>query len=170
MPPRRYILKVCLIGDGAVGKTSLVKRFVFDVFDDKYLMSFGTKVSKKSMRIGDADVDLMIWDILGQKNYETLHKAYYKGAAGALAVCDYTRPETMSSLTGWLESFNSVAEEAPVLILANKSDLEKQMKPGEVKAFGRSLGCETLDTSAKTGQNVEEAFEALGKRLLEAAR
>ena len=83
MPPRNYILKVCLLGDGAVGKTSLVHRFVYDVFDDKYIMSFGTKVSKKTVELADARVDLMIWDILGQKTHESLHSAYYRGAVGA---------------------------------------------------------------------------------------
>jgi len=77
MSSAKYIIKLCLLGDGAVGKTSLVRRFVFDVFDDKYLVSFGTKVSKKSMKIGDADVDLLVWDILGQKSHEALHAAYY---------------------------------------------------------------------------------------------
>jgi len=170
MPANRYILKICLLGDGAVGKTSLVRRYVHDVFDDKYLTSFGTKVSKKSINLEDANVDLMIWDILGQKTYETLHQAYYKGAAGALVVCDFTRPETMESLAGWLDSFHKVAEGVPVLLLANKADLEKKLDAKTVMEFGRSRGCEVLETSAKTGENVEEAFLGLGKRLLEEPR
>lgn len=168
MPPKRYILKICLLGDGAVGKTSLVRRYVFDVFDDKYLTSFGTKVSKKSIDIGDAKVDLMIWDILGQKTYETLHQAYYRGAAGALVVCDLTRPETMESLTGWLESFRQVAGGVPVLLLANKADLDRKIETDRLEGFGRSHSCEVLETSAKTGRNVEEAFLGLGRKLLEA--
>ena len=76
MSSAKYIIKLCLLGDGAVGKTSLVRRFVFDVFDDKYLMSFGTKVSKKSMTVEGETMDLMIWDILGQKSQEALHEAY----------------------------------------------------------------------------------------------
>jgi small GTP-binding protein len=168
MPPKRYILKICLLGDGAVGKTSLVRRYVFDVFNDKYLTSFGTKVSKKSVEIGDAKVDLMIWDILGQKTYETLHQAYYRGAAGALVVCDLTRPETIESLVGWLESFRQVAGGVPVLLLANKADLDRKIDAERLEEFGRSQGCDLLETSAKTGQNVEEAFLNLGGKLLEA--
>jgi len=170
MPSAKYIIKLCLLGDGAVGKTSLVRRFVFDVFDDKYLVSFGTKVSKKSMTIGEDTVDLMIWDILGQRTHESLHAAYYRGAAGALAVCDFTRPDTMYSLRQWIGSFRSVVGNKPIIILGNKSDLDKEFSIDDLKAFGSQVGCDVLDTSAKTGHNVEQAFVDIGRRLLEAAR
>ncbi len=167
MPTGRYIIKLCLLGDGAVGKTSLVRRYVFDAFDDKYLMSFGTKVTKKSLKVGDAEVDLMVWDILGQKSQESLHAAYYRGAAGALAVCDFTRPETLKSLREWLGSFRSVVGEMPVLILGNKADLEKRFTPAELEAFGKEVECKVLETSAKTGLNVEMAFQEIGKAVME---
>jgi small GTP-binding protein len=170
MSSAKYIIKLCLLGDGAVGKTSLVRRFVFDVFDDKYIMSFGTKVSKKSMKVEGSTMDLMVWDILGQKTHVALHEAYYKGAAGALAVCDFTRPDTMRSLKGWLGSFRSVVGDKPVLILGNKSDLEKTFTLAELKEYAKSIGCEAFETSAKTGLNVENAFAAIGKRLLEDAQ
>jgi small GTP-binding protein len=170
MSSAKYIIKLCLLGDGAVGKTSLVRRFVFDVFDDKYLMSFGTKVSKKSMKIGDTDVDLMIWDILGQKIHESLHAAYYRGSAGAFAVCDFTRPETMRSLKSWLGNFRATVGDKPVVILGNKSDLQKAYALSELQSFGSEIGCEVFETSAKTGLNVENAFLQLGKKLLEDAK
>lgn len=170
MSSAKYIIKLCLLGDGAVGKTSLVRRFVFDVFDDKYLMSFGTKVSKKSMTVEGETMDLMIWDILGQKSQEALHEAYYRGAAGALAVCDFTRPETMKNVKSWVGSFRSVVGERPVLILGNKSDLERAYTLAELREFALSVGCEVLETSAKSGLNVENAFAAIGKKLLEEAQ
>lgn len=169
MSTAKYIIKLCLLGDGAVGKTSLVRRFVFDVFDDKYLVSFGTKVSKKSMRIGDADVDLLVWDILGQKSHESLHAAYYRGAAGAFAVCDFTRPDTMRSLKSWLGNFRATVGDRPVMILGNKSDLEKKYKLTDLQSFGSSIGCEVMETSAKSGLNVENAFMRMGKKLVEGA-
>jgi len=168
MPTGKYIIKLCLLGDGAVGKTSLVRRYVYDVFDDKYLISFGTKVSKKSIKVGDAEIDLMIWDILGQKSHEALHAAYYRGAAGAFAVCDYTRPETVRNLKSWLGSFRSVVGEMPVMILSNKADLERKISLKEIEEFGKEVGCTVLETSAKSGLNVELAFQEMGKRLLEA--
>jgi small GTP-binding protein len=170
MSSAKYIIKLCLLGDGAVGKTSLVRRFVFDVFDDKYLMSFGTKVSKKSMTVEGQTMDLMIWDILGQKSHVALHEAYYRGAAGALAVCDFTRPETMKNIKSWVGSFRSVVGEKPVLILGNKSDLEKAYTLVDLREFASSVGCEVLETSAKSGLNVENAFAAIGKKLLEEAK
>ena len=166
MPSEKYILKLCLLGDGAVGKTSLVRRFVHDVFDDKYIMSFGTKVSKKVMDIDGSEVDLMIWDILGQKALESLHAAYYRGAVGAFAVCDFTRPETMSNLRGWIEGFRSVAGNQPVTILGNKMDLERKFSLSELEVFGHSVGCQVLETSAKTGTNVERAFHEIGVKML----
>jgi small GTP-binding protein len=168
MPEGKYIIKLCLLGDGAVGKTSLVRRFVYDAFDDKYLMSFGTKVSKKSLKVVDSEIDLMIWDILGQKTHEALHEAYYRGAAGAFAVCDFTRPETMKNLKSWLGSFRAIVGEMPVIILGNKADLERRFTLTELQDFGKSVGCTVLETSAKTGQNVELAFNEMGKKLLEA--
>jgi len=169
MPSEKYIIKICLLGDGAVGKTSLVRRFVFDVFDDKYIMSFGTKVSKKSLKIGEADVDLLVWDILGQKSHESLHAAYYRGAAGAFVVSDFTRSDTMQSLKSWVGNFRSTVGDKPIVILGNKSDLDKKYSFSELQAFGSSLGCEVVETSAKTGLNVEKAFVDMGKRLLESA-
>jgi len=168
MPTGRYIIKLCLLGDGAVGKTSLVRRFVFDVFDDKYLMSFGTKVSKKALKVGEAELDLMIWDILGQKSQEALHAAYYRGASGALAVCDFTRPETMRNLREWLGSFRSVVGEMPVIILSNKADLDKRFTLSELESFGKEVGCRVFETSAKTGLNVEQAFQEIGQAVMEA--
>ena len=162
----KYILKVCLLGDGAVGKTSLVRRFVFDVFDDKYLQSFGTKVSKKTVITEDVEADLMVWDILGQRTHETLHAAYYRGAAGALAVCDFTRLETLQSLSSWVNGFLSVVGEAPIFVLANKSDLDRMYTVDDVKAFGESIGSPVIETSAKTGHNVEEAFVEMTRRMV----
>jgi small GTP-binding protein len=170
MPDRKYILKLCLLGDGAVGKTSLVRRFVFDAFDDKYIMSFGTKVSKKVIDLGEVSVDLMIWDILGQKTQRALHGAYYRGAAGALLVCDGTRVETMQSLSSWVDGFISVAGEVPVTILVKKSDLERGYPFEDVVSFGESIGSTVYETSAKTGAHVEEAFREVTLRMLEAQR
>ncbi len=167
MPSGKYIVKLCLLGDGAVGKTSLVRRFVFDVFDDKYLMSFGTKVVKKTIEMDDTELNLLIWDILGQRTQDSLHAAYYRGAVGAIAVCDFTRPDTMKNLAAWLGSFRTVVGDVPVLILGNKSDLDKRFTLAELEEFGRSVGCDVIETSAKTGMNVESSFAELGKKLME---
>ncbi|MFP4546384.1 MAG: Rab family GTPase, partial [Methanomassiliicoccales archaeon] len=123
MGKKRYIRKVCLLGDGEVGKTSLVRRFVLDVFSDEYIKSFGTKVSKKVLDLGEVELTLMIWDVLGQKS-SSLHQAYYKGANGALLVGDLTRKDTIADLERWRNDLLQVTGEKPFLLVANKNDLE----------------------------------------------
>jgi small GTP-binding protein len=166
MAKRRIIRKVCLLGDGAVGKTSLVRRFVEDVFDDKYLMTFGTKVTKKALEMGEVDLTLMIWDVLGQKGTKSLQSAYYRGANGAILVCDITRPESIRNLTAWKEDLQAIVGETPVVLVANKCDLgaDNQQVLDEI---GRALGREFILTSALTGEGVEEAFNALARSILE---
>src|SRR2546430_10752896 len=102
MEVKRMKVKVCLIGEAAVGKTSLIRRFVLDNFDDKYIQTLGTKVSKKELAspspdgTGDLKIDMTIWDIMGQKGFrELLKEAYFYGARGIIAVCDVTRRETL---------------------------------------------------------------------------
>ena len=98
MEAKRMKVKVCLVGEAAVGKTSLIRRFVLENFDDKYIQTLGTKVSKKELSApnvdpsGDMKIDMTIWDIMGQKGFrELLKEAYFYGAKGILAVCDSTR-------------------------------------------------------------------------------
>ncbi len=161
--------KICLLGDGAVGKTSLIRRFVYDEFSDDYLSTFGTKVTKKVVDPGGGkNVALLIWDILGQKKHERLHSTYYRGASGALVVCDVTRKDTFTTLPRWIDSFHSVVSGAPVVVLGNKVDLEDQIVVGEkaIKKFASSVGVPYYMTSAKTGLNVEEAFRTIAKLSL----
>jgi small GTP-binding protein len=118
--------KICLLGDGAVGKTSLIRRYVHDIFNDEYIMTIGTKVSKKNMDLDGKELTLMIWDILGQKEHTNLHSAYYKGAAGAIVVCDFTNKNSMEHLTKWIDDFRAVAGNVPVVIAVNKQDIENK--------------------------------------------
>ncbi len=167
MERKRIIRKVCLLGDGGVGKTSLVRRFVEDLFSDKYIVSFGTKVSKKVLLLDEVELTLMIWDVLGQKSDDSLHAAYYKGANGALLVGDLTRPETLDHLVKWREDFLKVEKDAITIIVGNKADLEMAVAPADLAALSKNLDSPLQRTSAKTGEGVERAFEQLGRRLLE---
>jgi small GTP-binding protein len=170
MERKRFIRKVCLLGDGGVGKTSLVRRFVEDSFRDEYIVSFGTKVSKKVLDIGGVELTLMLWDILGQKSDDALHSAYYKGANGALLVCDVTRTQTVENLENWKESFLRSAPGAKMVMVANKSDLEPKVTKDELEATSAKLGSTMITTSAKTGEGVEAAFLELGKAVMEAGK
>ena len=166
MERKRYIRKVCLLGDGGVGKTSLVRRYVDDVFNDKYIVSFGTKVSKKVLNIGDVELTLMIWDVLGQRSEDSLHAAYYRGSNGAMLVGDLSRQDTMEHLQKWRNDLLAVEGNARTVIVGNKADLEMGVSPSWLASLSKQLGSDVYRTSAKTGEGVERAFAELGKRLL----
>lgn len=173
----RWKMKISLAGEAAVGKTSLIRRFVYDQFEDKYVVTLGAKVTKKSLVVedpggrGEAHVDLSIWDIMGEKFLrELLREAYFYGAQGILAVCDVTRAETLADLGDWKTAIEKVAGEVPIVVLANKSDLEGEavVDEGDLRAFCEAWSAPYLFTSAKTGANVEDAFHLLTGQVLEA--
>ena len=108
--PDEYKMKICLLGDGAVGKTSLIKKYVYDKFEDKYLLTLGTKTTRKKIELplkggGHVELTLMIWDIMGQKEFERLHATFFQGSKGAIVVTDFTRKSTLEGVDNWIESF-----------------------------------------------------------------
>ncbi len=165
--------KVVVIGDPAVGKTSLIKRFVQDVFDDRYLNTIGANVMKKELGVNRpdtgeiVDLKLILWDIAGQESFETVKKAYYRGASGAIVVCDMTRKETMEHMHKWIENLFDVSEVVPMVIICNKSDLaeDAQFNASKVEGEYAPYGAPVFTTSAKMGENVEMAFHELGKLI-----
>ena len=166
--------KVCLVGDAAVGKTSLVRRYVLDAFDDSYLRTLGTKVSKRTMdldflRDGLAiRLEAMIWDIMGHSEFRRLvADAYFAGAKGVLAVADVTRRDTLGNLAGWIDGVRQVAGNVPVLMVINKADLSDRaaFSPAEVRAVAAGFRCPCVMTSAKTGDMVPTAFRMLGTMI-----
>jgi small GTP-binding protein len=170
METRQIKRKVLLLGDGAVGKTSLIRKFVTDKFDDKYISTIGTKVTKKEMnfKLPDEEIrlTLMIWDVLGQKGYKAVQASSYKGGEGVLMVCDLTRKETLSSLKDyWIPELRKVVGEVPMIFVGNKSDLvaERQITEEELGALAEEFGSTHYLSSAKTGENVELMFDKLGR-------
>ena len=161
---KEFIRKVCMLGDPGVGKTSLVRRYVLDEFNDKYIPSIGMKATKKRINLEDDSValTLMIWDILGGKSKRFDH-IYYKGVEGAFIVCDITRKKTMDSLYDWVSGLFEITKEVPVIFLANKIDLNGTNKKLEKKLreYVRDYDAELLFTSAKSGENVETGFLCL---------
>ncbi|MHA1770505.1 MAG: Rab family GTPase [Candidatus Thorarchaeota archaeon] len=158
------------LGEGAVGKTSLVGRYVYDSFEGDYLATIGTHIHVKSIQIDDTLVKLVIWDIAGQDDFKRLRKAYYQNASGAFFVFDTTRPETLDRLDGWIETLFSVTGKIPLVLVENKIDLPSQISEDRAKEVVEKLGCTYVRTSAKDDQNVEDAFIELTRQILERAR
>lgn len=170
--PINIIKKVCLLGDPAVGKTSLIRKYVYDVFDDSYIPTIGTKVTKKSLEfaVGDQPIHLsiLIWDILGQKEFMTFHKAYFQGSEAGLLVCDATRPETIENLNTWIASFMDSVGPVPIIFLVNKVDLvgADNFNSEKIDALTKKYETTYYLTSAKEGTKVEDAFKAISQKLI----
>lgn len=164
--------KVCLVGDVAVGKTSLIKRFVQDEFDDRYIATVGTKVTKKTVDVmwrgAPASLDLMVWDIMGEKGFRALLRdAYFEGSHGVIAVCDLTRKDTFYDLNNWVQMIRKQVGNVPMVFLGNKMDLEERLviTPDELARMGTIHSAPQFLASAKTGAGVNEAFKALAEAI-----
>ncbi|MHA1374935.1 MAG: GTP-binding protein [Promethearchaeota archaeon] len=163
-----YKFKITLFGGGDVGKTSLLIRYIKDYFNTDLKQTIGSNFLIKDVEMGEeTNVRLLIWDIGGQELFQKLRTIYFKGSNGALGVYDLTNPQSLLKLPGWISSIKkSVKKTIPMIILGNKSDLERQVERSEAEDLARRLNCEYLETSAKTGDNVELAFEMIAKACL----
>ncbi len=180
--------KVCLLGDVAVGKTSLIRRFVFDTFEDKYISTIGAKVTKKSLKIPypeferQIDLTLMIWDIMGQHadrlpstltQYEQYvpPKNYFRNAKGAIIVCDITREDTFNNMKKWITHLFDLSGEVPLILTGNKLDLlsETDFPISKISDYAKETNGESLLASAKSGENVEKMFYTIGDMIVKEA-
>ena len=166
--------KICLIGSFAVGKTSLIERFVYDRFGEKYLTTIGVKVSQKALppvknpRGGQIiQHTFLIWDIAGLEKFDSVVANYFRGAAGALLVADLTRPETIDHISRLYDRFSVISPDAVVIVLGNKLDLYKEENQtlSALKAKAEEFKTELTLTSAKTGEGVEQAFLGLSEKI-----
>ncbi|MCA9923667.1 MAG: GTP-binding protein [Anaerolineales bacterium] len=159
--------KICLLGDFAVGKTSLVRQFVEGRFDDKYLSTIGVKISRKPMLRADHVLNLLIWDLAGGDDYSKMGSHYLRGAVGALIVCDLTRPDTLDALTVYAQQLRAINSQAQMVFIGNKADLEdaRRISDDQLQAAVAAWQLPYLLTSAKTGLAVEAAFEQLARQI-----
>lgn len=169
---KNLLYKVLIIGPGSVGKTSLLYRFVRNEFKGNYTITMGANFLTKEIKFKKAKVKLQLWDIGGQERFKFLHATYYKMTAGALLCFDLTRYDTYDTMSEWLsEMYDILKEKIPFVLIGNKVDLVeavgRMIDQDESKEFAESNGGIYIETSAKTGANVEEAFRELARRMAE---
>ncbi|MCI0487345.1 MAG: GTP-binding protein [Blastocatellia bacterium] len=165
--------KVCMVGSSAVGKTSLVSRFVESIFSDKYLTTVGVKIDKKIVRLQYPDreegeeVMLMLWDLAGEDEFLQLRMSYLRGTAGYLLVADGTRRVTIEKAFDLKKRVEGELGRIPFVLALNKHDLEDEWDVSETEVEGFSqIGWPVVKTSAKTGEGVEELFSNLVGRMM----
>lgn len=161
--------KVCIIGDFAVGKTSSVARYVNNVFSEKYLTTVGVKVDTKEMAVGEreAPLKLIIWDIAGTDRFSAVEFSYLRGSSGFILVADGTRLHTLNVAKKLLAEARNRYGDLPFVLLLNKADLEADWEIDEDTIAGlEQEGFMPFVTSAKTGANVEQAFQRLAELIV----
>lgn len=159
--------KVCMLGAFAVGKTSLVERFLSSIFSDDYQTTVGVKIEKKTLVAGERDVTLVVWDLHGEDQVHNIRDSYLRGTDGVLLVADGTRSETLFTATAIKERVDTVVGAVPFCLLINKTDLadDWEIADDELDAL-RAEGWSLLKTSARTGEGVELAFQSLTEDML----
>ncbi len=158
--------KICLLGAFAVGKTSLVSRYVYHAFSEKYLATVGVRIDKKSIHVNGQDIVLMVWDLAGQDEFQHVRISYLRGSSGYLLVADGTRPDTLDEALRIQQWLVGDMGPLPFVLAINKSDLAGQWQLSDAAIDDlRARDWHCLVTSAKTGDGVESAFHALAARM-----
>jgi len=159
--------KVCMLGSFAVGKTSLVRRFVDSLFSEIYTTTIGVKIDKKIVHTQDQDVSLLLWDVYGEDNHKSVLPAYLRGMAGYILVIDPTRPKTLQSAEKLHAMVKQTLGDLPYVLVLNKADLKNEWVLDENAIDTVALDAlETIESSAKTGDNVEQVFASLASAFL----
>ncbi len=158
--------KVCMVGDFGVGKTSSVERFVNNVFSDKYLTTIGVKVDTKVVKVKNTKVKLVVWDIAGRNRFGNIEFTYLRGSASYLLVVDGTRRSTLVTALELRDSIEERYGQIPYVMLINKADLEDEweMTKEDISDL-KNQDIKVFITSAKTGDNIEQAFIELSQAL-----
>jgi small GTP-binding protein len=166
-----YRFKIIVCGDPEVGKTSVVLRFTNKAFKKTYIPTIGVNISEKKVYLEDenAETEFVIWDIAGQTKFQIMRRHFYKGADGLLLIFDLTRPSTFKNIANWYQDIKALLKvDLFGYILGNKSDLIDQRKVSseEIANLTKQLDLEYIETSALSGENVDNAFYRLAEVLI----
>lgn len=174
---KSYIYKICVVGNGGVGKTSMVLRYCENSFKDNYIMTIGSNFSTKTVELPNHpqfQVKLQIWDLAGQKHFSFVRPPFYRGATGIIYVFDLTRRSSFADLYEWRMEVEKVIGHKPCLLVGNKIDLAREGKREVAIQDGEALKNEMdaikyFETSAKEGDSVEEVFKILTLEILKSS-
>jgi len=163
--------KIVLLGEGCVGKTSLVLRYCQNVFNDKHLTTLQASFLKKRLNIGGKRVDLAIWDTAGQERFHALGPIYYRDSNGAVLVYDITDEDSFAKVKNWVKELRKMlGQDICLCIVGNKADMEKNrtVEQATAERYAETVGAVHFNTSAKLNRGIEEMFLDLTKRMMKA--
>ncbi|MFX0150280.1 MAG: Rab family GTPase [Candidatus Hodarchaeota archaeon] len=178
------VLKIVLIGDGGVGKTAIREQYLGKGFQSQYVLTIGADFALSENIVNGTAVKYQIWDLAGQERFDVVREVYYRGALGALLVYDVTRPESFYNIPKWVNELwtNNGRDKVPIILVGNKMDLRETFNETISPKHGRSMAqklskltsregftCHYIETSAKTGNRIPEAFSLLGTNILKFA-
>ncbi|MHA1379963.1 MAG: Rab family GTPase [Candidatus Helarchaeota archaeon] len=164
---KAFRFKIIVCGDPAVGKTSTVLRFTDRAFKRTYIPTIGVNITEKKMQYERGTIIFILWDIAGQSKFQKMRRHFYQGADGILLVFDLTREETLDSVEAWYKDIvGYLKDDIHGFVIGNKCDLLREKKENtKARKIAQKLGLDYLQTSAFTGENVDEAFTKLGEKL-----
>ncbi|MCG3224967.1 MAG: GTP-binding protein [Candidatus Heimdallarchaeota archaeon] len=170
--------KITLIGDGAVGKTSIRRSYLGETFKGNYSLTLGSDFATKILQVGDLSTNMIIWDLAGQPRFKAVREGFYRGTKGALLVFDVTRKDTYENIPRWIMELlnNNQKRKVPMILIGNKSDLRGSLYKTIPSEHGENYAKELsiwsgydvpyIETSAKFGDNVDQPFETLVKQII----
>ncbi|MFX1311464.1 MAG: Rab family GTPase [Promethearchaeota archaeon] len=174
MIEQKQAFKLCIFGDGGVGKSTLIRRYVTKVFEEKTKMTIGADFSVKNLEVDGKNVTLRIWDFAGEERFRVLLPSFVKGADGGIFMYDVTRYSTLNNIKDWLSIFKYFVSNdqtrIPIIMIGGKADLQDQrsVKPEEAKELSKNYNLQGFyECSSKTGDNVEIIFEDITRKMLE---
>ena len=159
--------KIIMIGDSSVGKTTLMRRYIEGIYNQKTLSTIGIELFKKEVSIQNKKYVMKIWDTCGQEKFRAISKNYYHNADGIMLLFDINSYDTFEHLSGWIESINqNISKDTPFIIVANKCDLDHLVTDQEIEEYSTKNKVKVFKTSSKDNINVDEPFLYLGEEII----
>jgi Ras-related protein Rab-1A len=172
-PEYDYLFKLIIIGDSGIGKSCLLNRFADDTYTEAYISTIGVDFKIRTLELDGRIVKLQIWDTAGQERFRTITSSYYRGAHGIMMVYDITNPESFVNLNQWLKEVETYAkDDVHKILIGTKTDMadKRKVQYADALEFAKDHGMDYVETSSKTGMNIEQAFVNLAGNLKQTSK